>query len=76
MSILVRDPRDMHLKLYIKGADDEIRKRLDQNNQDAEMLGNVEEFIKEASTKGLRTLLYGVKILDEDEVERFQDELT
>ena len=40
------------------------------------MLGNVEEFIKEASTKGLRTLLYGVKILDEDEVERFQDELT
>lgn len=29
MSILVRDPRDMHLKLYIKGADDEIRMRLD-----------------------------------------------
>lgn len=29
MSVLVRDPRDNRYKLYIKGADQEIEKRLD-----------------------------------------------
>lgn len=28
MSILVRDPKDNKLKLYIKGADSEVKKRL------------------------------------------------
>jgi len=28
MSILVRDPKDQHLKLFVKGADDVIRERL------------------------------------------------
>ena len=30
MSILVKDPRDHHLKLYVKGADDVIKERLDK----------------------------------------------
>lgn len=30
MSILVRDPRDNRYKLYVKGADSEIQKRLKQ----------------------------------------------
>ena len=30
MSILVKDPRDYHLKLYVKGADDVIKERLDK----------------------------------------------
>jgi magnesium-transporting ATPase (P-type) len=34
MSILVSDPIDGHIKLYVKGADDVIKSRLDQNNQD------------------------------------------
>ena len=29
MSILVRDPKDQLCKLYVKGADDTIRERLD-----------------------------------------------
>ena len=39
-------------------------------------MAKVENFIKETSTKGLRTFLYAMKILDEDEVQEFQEELT
>jgi len=38
MSILVLDPRDHKYKLYVKGADQEIEKRLKQENQDAKIL--------------------------------------
>ena len=34
MSILVKDPRDDRYKLYIKGADSEIQKRLKPTGQD------------------------------------------
>ena len=71
MSILVRDPKDEHLKLYVKGADDVIRERLQVDSQDPRIVENVENFVKESSAKGLRTLLYGMKILDEDEVQAF-----
>ena len=32
MSVLVKDPRDNLLKLYVKGADDVIRERLNREN--------------------------------------------
>ena len=76
MSILVRDPKDGHLKLYVKGADDVIRDRLQKGAQDPNVVESVERFTKESSVKGLRTLLFAMKILDEDEVDRFQEELT
>ena len=75
MSILVRDMRDQHLKLYVKGADDVIRDRLQKDAQDPNIVSNVENFVKESSKKGLRTLLFAMKILDEDEVQQFQEEL-
>ena len=34
MSILVQDPRDNRYKLYVKGADSEISKRLKTTGQD------------------------------------------
>lgn len=34
MSILVRDPIDGHIKLYVKGADDVIKNRLAKDAQD------------------------------------------
>lgn len=76
MSILIRDPKDQHLKLYVKGADDVIRERLDMDNQNEIILDKVEQFLSETSTKGLRTFLYAMKILDEDEVQAFHEELT
>jgi len=76
MSILVRDPRDQQLKLYVKGADDVIRDRLDKQNQDEKIVTKVEQFLNETSTKGLRTFLYAMKVLDEGEVQAFHEELT
>ena len=49
MSILVSDPRDGHYKLYVKGADQEIHKRLKLSGQDAKIMEKVETFTEEAS---------------------------
>ena len=71
MSILVRDLRDEKIKLYIKGADSEIKKRLKPDGQDPNIVSAVENFVSESSTQGLRTLLFAMKVLDEDEVHAF-----
>lgn len=71
MSVLVKDPRDNLLKLYVKGADDVIRERLNPKNQDAEIETAVDKFVRDSSEKGLRTLLYAMRVLDEEEVMEF-----
>ncbi len=37
MSILVSDPIDGHIKLYVKGADDVVKSRLKQDGQDPQI---------------------------------------
>lgn len=49
MSILVRDPRDNRFKLYVKGADSEIQKRLKKTGQNPQIVKAVERFTTEAS---------------------------
>lgn len=72
MSILVRDPKDQLCKLYVKGADDTIRERLDQTSaQDPIVEAKVDDFVREASKTGLRTLLFAMKIIDDDELQAF-----
>ena len=44
MSILVRDPRDNRCKLYVKGADSEIIKRLKPIDQHQGVLDAAEDF--------------------------------
>ena len=68
---MVRDPRDDLLKLYVKGADDIIRERLKKEAQSPEIEAKVDSFVREASKRGLRTLLFAMKILDEDELQEF-----
>ena len=75
MSILVLDPRDNRYKLYVKGADSEIHKRLKKDGQDAKIMRAVEEFTETASEQGLRTLYFAMKILDQKELERFHTEV-
>ena len=75
MSILVSDPRDGHYKLYVKGADQEIHKRLKLSGQDAKIMEKVETFTEEASQQGLRTLYFAMKIIDEEEMKHFHFEL-
>ena len=76
MSVLVRDPRDDLLKLYVKGADDVIRERLKKEAQNPFIEAEVDNFVREASKTGLRTLLFAMKIVDEDELQEFQEKLT
>ena len=45
MSILVRDSTDDKYKLYIKGADSEIKKRLKPNAQDDKIVEAVDNFV-------------------------------
>ena len=75
MSILVYDPRDNRYKLYVKGADSEIQKRLKKDGQDANIMRIVEEFTDQASEEGLRTLFFAMKIIDKKELERFHSEI-
>ena len=64
MSILLKDPWDGKLKLYIKGADSYIKERLDlQQDQDA-TIKRADDFLARASVKGFRTLLMAMRIVD------------
>ena len=71
MSVLVRDPSDNLIKLYVKGADDVIRDRLKQEAQNPMIDSKVDSFVREASKTGLRTLLFAMKIIDEEELQDF-----
>ena len=75
MSILVLDPRDNRYKLYVKGADSEIQKRLKAEGQDIQIMQRVEKFTEESSDIGLRTLYFAIKIMEEKEVQKFNFEL-
>jgi magnesium-transporting ATPase (P-type) len=75
MSILLKDPEDGLIKLYIKGADSIIKDRLDPRQIDDEMMSSIDAFLTKASVKGLRTLLMGMKVVDEAEYKAFQKEV-
>ena len=71
MSILVKDPKDGFYKLYCKGADSVIKDRLSDHPHNIELIDETDDFIRKASLKGLRSLLFSMKILDKDEVREF-----
>ena len=49
MSILVRDPKDDLIKLYVKGADSEITKRMSQIGQSPQIVQAVDSFVHRSS---------------------------
>jgi magnesium-transporting ATPase (P-type) len=63
MSLLVKDPIDGLIKMYIKGADSIIEERLADNN-DKNFLKHVNKFVHDSSVQGLRTLLIAMKVID------------
>jgi phospholipid-translocating ATPase len=71
MSILVKDPKDGFFKLYCKGADCVIKERLSDHPHNTHLIDETDDFIRKASLKGLRSLLFSIKILDKDEVTVF-----
>ena len=73
MSIILKDETGT-IKLYIKGADCEIKKRLSKkkkNLYDSNIIKNVDEF----SSNGYRTLLVAYKILSKKEYFKWHKEL-
>ena len=67
MSILVRDPTDHKIKLFIKGADSIIKSRLDMNQLSQRIQQKTEWFLDTSSKQGLRTLLMGMRVIEEKE---------
>ena len=74
MSILVHDKSDGMYKLYCKGADNVIIERLQEELQGSRQVKETKQFLYKSSTKGYRTLLIAMRILDEAEVKEYVQE--
>lgn len=71
MSVLLQDPDDGKIKLYIKGADSIIKDRLDKSQLDPKFEAEIEDFLNTASKQGLRTLLMGMRVIEQNELDIF-----
>ena len=72
MSVLIRD--DNILKLYVKGADNVIRQRLDMREVQP-FLNDVNNQLQVFSIKGFRTLVLAMRVVEEDEYEIFSQRM-
>ena len=73
-SIIVKDKITNIIKMYIKGADSIIEKRLSKEVK-PEIIKQCKYYVNKFSSLGYRTLLIGMKILSEEEFNKFQIEL-
>ena len=63
------------IKFLMKGADSIVFERLNQE-VDQPFMANFDEKLTEYSVQGLRTLLFAMKVLDEEEYSKIQDDLS
>ena len=75
MSIIVRDKQDRKIKLYCKGADSEIKKRLSNKSKNNPISYKIEKKLDFFSKKGFRTLMVGYKIIPEREYFQWNEEI-
>lgn len=68
MTVLLRE--DNILKLYIKGADNVIRQRLNMKEEQP-FLEDVNNNLQIFSVKGFRTLVLAMRIVEEEEYQTF-----
>lgn len=68
MSVLVTDEEDDQYKLYMKGADSEILKRL-SSEQDPNEIIKVKNFMHQASLVGFWVLLLAYRVISKEEFE-------
>ena len=71
MSVLLKDKLDGQYKLLIKGADSIILDRLDNSQYPEEMKQKTQWFLDTASKQGLRTLLMGMRVVSQEELDKF-----
>lgn len=73
MSIIVKNLETNEIKLYCKGADCELNKRM--NNQSSNYYNNIiKDLLEKYSSKGYRTLVIAEKTIDEIEYEKWNKE--
>lgn len=68
MSVLIKD--DNYLKLFVKGADNVIKQRLNMNEKQP-FINEVNQQLEAFSVKGFRTLVLAMRIVEEEEYEEF-----
>ncbi|KAJ3450633.1 putative phospholipid-transporting atpase [Anaeramoeba flamelloides] len=73
MSVLIKEIGTQEIYLFIKGADDEIFKRLDPQTDEA-LLEKTKNDVENFARKGLRTLLFGYRAVTGKELKRFLKE--
>ncbi|XP_068641177.1 putative phospholipid-transporting ATPase 9 [Aristolochia californica] len=73
MSVIVRS-EEGHLLLLCKGADSVMFEKLAKNGREFENL--TREHLNEYADAGLRTLVLGYRLLDEDEYKKFEEEFS
>ena len=68
MSIIIKDDKN-NIKLYCKGADTEIRKRIvnNNNNENSKYIHIISKNVDRFSSRGYRTLMVAMKIIPENE---------
>ena len=74
MSIIIRDKNNV-IKLYSKGADCEISKRMSKNSKDDPHSSFTLKCIDKLSCKGFRCLMIAYKIINEDEYNKWNKKL-
>ena len=74
MSIIIKDKYG--IKLYSKGADSEISKRLSQNSYESESYKVISNGLSEYSKKGLRTLMVAYRKIREQDYISWVNRLT
>ena len=75
MSIIVRDPSDSRIKVFCKGADCEIVKRLEKGELQKNSFKLITNSIEEFSKLGYRTLMVAYKYIDEMDYQVWMDRL-
>ena len=74
MSIIIRDKNGL-IKLYIKGADCEITKRMSRNSKNKLYSNFTTKSVDKLSCEGYRSLLIGYKIINEDDYNNWNKNL-
>jgi magnesium-transporting ATPase (P-type) len=71
-TVIMRDGN--YIKLYCKGADSVIETLLSKDTR-PEILNQCKNYVNKFSAQGFRTLFVAMKVLTEDEYQRFAEEL-
>ena len=74
MSIIIKDEKNT-IKLYCKGADTEIKKRIINNNENSKYIHIISKNVDRFSSKGYRTLMVAMKIIPEKEYDIWKKKL-